>query len=276
MFKLNQNISESGFSQEHLNYLRKLKKQQMLLLITRFAILILLLVLWEICARWGVVDAFITSQPSKIGATLIFLAQSGDLFTHVGVTLGETLLGFILGTVLGTLVAILLWWSDFLSQVLDPYIVVLNALPKIALGPIFIIWLGNGLPAILAVALAISLITTMMVVYTGFREVSENQVKLLKTFGATKLQILAKIIIPASVPTLISAAKINAGLTLVGVIVGEFLVSKAGLGYLIIYGGQVFNLSLVMTSILILSLVAALLYQGIAYLEKTYLQKRGL
>lgn len=162
----------------------------------------------------------------------------------------------------------LLWWSDFLAEVLDPYLVVLNSLPKIALGPIIIVWFGAGPPAIITMALLISVIVTILGVYTGFAQVDQDKIKLLKTFGATKLQVLQKVILPASIPTVVSALKINVGLSWVGVIVGEFLVSRAGLGYLIVYGGQVFRLDLVMTSVIILGLAAALMYQGVVYLER--------
>ncbi|HOL16947.1 MAG TPA: ABC transporter permease subunit, partial [Bacillota bacterium] len=161
-------------------------------------------------------------------------------------------------------------WSDFLAKVLDPYLVVLNSLPKIALGPIIIVWFGAGATAIIVVALLISVIVTILGVYNGFAQVDPDKVKLLKTFGATRLQVLQKVILPASIPTIIAALKINVGLSWVGVIVGEFLVSRAGLGYLIVYGGQVFRLDLVMTSVIILSIAAALMYQGVVYLEKLF------
>jgi NitT/TauT family transport system permease protein len=182
--------------------------------------------------------------------------------------------GFTLGTVAGMFIAILLWWSDFLSQVAEPYLVVLNSLPKIALGPIFIVWMGNGEAPIITMALAISLIVTIISLATGFKEVDEEKIKLLKTFGATKMQILTKCVLPASVPTIMSAIKINIGLSWVGVITGEFLVSKAGLGYLIVYGGQIFKLDMVMTSVLILSILSALMYVFIVYLEKKLIRWR--
>jgi NitT/TauT family transport system permease protein len=176
----------------------------------------------------------------------------------------ETIIGFVAGTLLGTGIAMVLWWSDFINKVADPYLVVLNSLPKIALGPILIVWIGAGPASIIAMALLISLVVTIMSVLNGFLEVSPEKIKLLRTFGATKRQVLIKVILPASVPTMIAALKINVGMSWVGVIVGEFLVSRAGLGYLIVYGGQVFRLDLVMTSVLILAGAAAIMYQGVA------------
>ncbi|EIW00651.1 ABC transporter permease [Thermoanaerobacter siderophilus] len=261
-------------SKEHREFLKKVKRKNVLIRVTQFALLILFFATWEIVARYKIVDPFLVSQPSRMLKTMMTLSQNGSLFMHIWVTLSETIIGFTLGTIIGMIIAILLWWSDFLSKVAEPYLVVLNSLPKIALGPIFIVWMGNGEAPIITMALAISLIVTIISLQTGFKEVDEEKIKLLKTFGATKMQILTKCILPASVPTIISAIKINIGLSWVGVITGEFLVSKAGLGYLIVYGGQIFKLDLVMTSVLILSILSALMYIFIVYLEKKLIRWR--
>jgi NitT/TauT family transport system permease protein len=186
----------------------------------------------------------------------------------------ETVIGFTLGTILGTAIAIVLWWSKFIAKVADPYLVVLNSLPKVALGPIIIVWIGAGTGAIVVMALLVSVIVTVIGVLNGFLDVSPDKIKLLRTFGASKKQILTKVVLPASIPTIISALKINVGMSWVGVIVGEFLVSKAGLGYLAVYGGQVFQLDLVMTSVVILLIAAAIMYQGVAWIEKKYMKWR--
>ena len=185
---------------------------------------------------------------------------------HIGVTCFETIIGFLLGTFLGTLIAFLLWWSKFASQVAEPFLIVLHALPKVALGPIIIVWVGAGMSAIITMALAISLIVTIMEMLNGFNSTDENKIKMVKTFGATKLQTFTKIVFPSNIPNLINAFKVNIGLCMVGVITGEFLVSKAGLGHLIVYGGQVFKLDLVMTSVIILAIVATLMYHAILML----------
>jgi NitT/TauT family transport system permease protein len=203
------------------------------------------------------------------------MARRGELWLHLGMTVGETAIGFTVGTLVGIAAAVMLWWSDLLSDILDPYIVVLNSIPKVALGPIFIVWLGTTVTAIIAMAISISVIVTIMMVYVGFREVDPDRVKLLRTFGATRLQILSKVVLPASVPVMIAALKVNVGLSMVGTIVGEFLVSKAGLGFLIVYGGQVFNMSLVMSSVILLSIVSVLLYYGVSALEQAVLRTRG-
>jgi len=233
-------------------------------------VLVLVVALWEILANMGVIDSFIMSQPSRVVATLTNLHSNG-LITHIGVTCFETLVGFTLGVLLGNLIALLLWWSDFLSKVADPYLVVLNALPKIALGPVIIIWVGAGMQAIIVMALAISLIVTVLEMLNGFLSTDKELVKMVRTFGASRRQTFVKIIFPSNLNTLFNSLKVNIGLSLVGVIAGEFLVSKAGLGYLIVYGGQVFQMDLVMTSVIILAVVAALLYWGVTLAERLVL-----
>jgi len=257
-----------NISEEHFLYLQERKKYRFRVILGRIVLLAALLALWEIAGNLRWIDPFITSQPSRIIKTLALLHSEGALYQHIGITVLETVAGFILGTIGGTCIAIALWWSKFLSDVLDPYLVILNSLPKIALGPILIVWIGNGPPAIIAMALLISLIVAVLGVYSGFVQVEPEKIRLLQAFGASKGQVLQMVILPASIPTIISALKINVGLSWVGVIVGEFLVSRAGLGYLIVYGGQVFRLDLVMTSVIILAAAAALMYQAVVLLEK--------
>jgi len=254
-------------SSEHAQYLRRTRQVKAMVVLLRVSIFAGVFVLWEVAARLGWMDAFVTSQPSKAFATAMNLARRGELAMHLGYTVGETAAGFVLGTLMGVVVAVFLWWSPFLSRVLEPYVVVLNSIPKVALGPIFIVWLGTNVNAIVAMAIAISVIVTVMMVYAGFREVDPNKIKLLRTFGATKLQVLQKVVIPSSIPVIIAALKVNVGLSLVGTIVGEFLVSRAGLGFLIVYGGQVFNMSLVMSSVILLSGVSVILYYLVSRLE---------
>lgn len=263
------------YSKEHQEYLKSVRGRKRAITITQILILLIFFVLWELAACYKIIDPFIVSQPSRMVKFLIKLYNEGVLFRHIWVTCYETIVGFVVGTVLGTLVAIILWSSDFISRVLDPYLVVLNALPKIALGPIIIFWVGNGEPAIIVITLTISIIVTIISVLSGFKEVDEDKIKLLQTFGATKFQILRYVVFPASIPTMISALKINVGLSWVGVIVGEFLVAQEGLGFLIVFGGQVAQLDMVMLSIIILSLAAYLMYQVVASIEKRFLKWRN-
>ena len=264
----------SVISQEHKVYLRRVRREKLWIWSIQLLILVVALVLWEICANAKIVDPFITSQPSRVMKTIIRLYEEGVLFQHIGVTCLEAVVGFVLGTLLGTMIAISLWWSEFLCKILEPYLVVLNSLPKIALGPVFIVWIGAGPAAIIVMTLAISLIVTVLEVLNGFLAIDGEKIKLIQTFGGTKIQVLTKVLLPASFPTIINALKINVGLSWVGVIVGEFLVSKAGLGYLIVYGGQVFKLDLVMTSVIILGFAATLMYLGVVYLEKLLVKSK--
>ena len=255
-------------SSDHRDFLARVRRKRIYVRITQAAILIFIFAAWEMAANARIIDPFITSQPSRMLQTLVNLHRDGSLYMHIGYTLTETIVGFLAGTIVGIFMAVVLWWSEFLARVLEPYLVVLNSLPKIALGPIILVWIGAGPQAIIAMALIISLVVTTIGVYNGFREVDHDKIKLLRTFGATKLQILEKVMLPASISTIVSAMKINVGLAWVGVIVGEFLVSKAGLGHLIVYGGQVFRLDLVMTSVIILAILAALMYQFVSWIEK--------
>lgn len=263
---------QAVISPEHLAYRRRVRARKSAIILSQVAIIIVFFALWELLARLKIIDAFITSQPTRILRTLMNLYREGQLFHHISITCIETIIGFTLGTILGVLLAVILWWSDFLSKVFEPYLVILNSLPKIALGPIFIVWIGAGPSAIIAIALAISLVVTVLEVLNGFLNVDQDLIKLVKTFGASRMQVLTKVVLPSTLPNMINALKVNVGLSWVGVIVGEFLVSKAGIGYLIVYGGQVFQLDLVMTSVLILAIAAALMYQGVVWLEKLFVR----
>ncbi|GAX91118.1 ABC transporter permease [Effusibacillus lacus] len=250
-----------------------LRQQRILKLKVSFAqwgLLIAFLALWEIAARMNWIDPFIFSYPSKMWKLFVQMSTDGSLLHHSWITIGETVVGFLIGTVAGTLLAILIWWSPFVGRVLDPYIVVFNSMPKVALGPIFIVSFGAGFLSIVMMALAISVVITTIVVYTAFKEVDPNMIKMVSTFGASKRQVFQKVIFPAARPTILSTLKVNVGLAWVGVIVGEFLVAKSGLGYLMIYGFQVFNLTLVMMSLLLVSILATFMYQAVAMLEKRW------
>ncbi len=258
---------EVHVSHERMLYLKGRKRRRRLVRTAQIAILVLFFAQWEILARLGVIDSFILSQPSRILRTYANMAEN-NFFLHIGVTVFETLVGFLLGAALGTGLAVALWWNDFIAKVSEPYLVILNSLPKIALGPVIIILVGAGTEAIIFMALAISMIVTVLEMLSGFRRTDGEYIKMARTFGASKAQIFLKIVFPYNITTLFNSLKINIGLSLVGVIAGEFLVSKAGLGYLIVYGGQVFKLDLVMASVLVLSVVAALMYEGVVLLER--------
>ena len=262
-------------SPRRLIYLAQQKRRKRAIRLFQIALLAGLFILWELSAALEWNDAFLISSPSRMAETFAALWRSGDLWKHIGTSCLETVVGFTAGTILGTAIAIAMWWSDFLSRVLDPYLVVLNALPKIALGPILIVWFGAGVKSIIIMGLLISLVVTVMTVLAGFNEITGEKQLLMRTLGATKLQILTMVVLPASVPTIMSALKISVGMSWVGVIVGEYLVSRAGLGYLIVYGSQVFKLDLVMASIVILCVLAAAMYYAVAFFEKRLIRWRG-
>ena len=261
-------MNQESIKQKHMEYIQSLKKEQRLVWFYQALIFTLFFSLWEIASRNSWVDPLIFSSPSKIWKLFVVKVGDGSLVANLSVTLGETVIGFILGTLLGTLLAALLWWSPFLSKVLDPYLVILNAMPKVALGPILIVGLGPGFTSIIAMGTVISVIITTIVVYTAFREVDPNYLKVMQTFGAKRGQMFKEVILPASFPTIISTLKVNVGLSWVGVIVGEFLVSAKGLGYMIIYGFQVFNFTLVLLSLLVIAVFATIMYKLVEQLEK--------
>lgn len=256
------------YSKEHALFLRRRKRNIALVWALRAAVLILLFGLWELVTACGWVDPFLMSSPSRIAKTIASLYRDGSLFYHIGVTLWETLAGFAVAVVVGFAAALLLWWSETVRKVLEPYIVVLNALPKIALGPLIIIWFGTGSEAIVFMTVLVGVIVATLNMLAAFIETDQNKLLLMRSMGANKLQILWKLVLPSSYPAVISMLKVNVGMAWIGSIMGEYIVSRAGLGYLIVYGGQVFKLDLVMSATCILCLLAALMYFLVVLLEK--------
>lgn len=248
-------------------YLAKRRNDKITTLALQIGLLIALIGLWELAAQLGWIDSFITSCPSRIVKTLGNISPK-ELFTHMGYTLLECVIGFVAASVIGVAIAILLWRFIKLRRVTEPYIIVLNALPKIALGPIIIIWVGAGMQAIIVMTILICIIVTVISVLNGFMSVDPGKILLMQSMGASRFQILTKLIIPANVPSLVNMLKINVGLAWVGTIMGEYLVSTAGLGYLIIYGSQVFKMDLVMASTVILCVLATVMYLCVAGVER--------
>jgi NitT/TauT family transport system permease protein len=267
-------LIRGAVSERHARFLRRLRLRQVAVLAVQVAVLVAFLGLWQLAASWRLIDPFITSQPSAIAGTLVELVRDGTLGYHLGITVAETLAGFLIGTVLGIAIAGMLWWSDFLSDVADPYIVLLNATPKMALGPVFIVWLGATVTAVIALAISISLFVTILSVYSAFRLADREKLVVVATFGASKWQTFSKVVFPSAVPTIIATLKVNIGLSLIGTIVGEFLAANAGLGYLIVYGQNIFNMSLVMTSLVILTAIAGVMYYAVALLERYFVPWR--
>ncbi len=253
--------------------MKKKRQQKWFVLGSQIFLVIAFIGLWEILASKKIINPFIFSSPSRIWQTLSELALSGELWKHVWTTLYETLLAFGIGISLGLLIAIVLYEIPIFAKIIDPFLTMLNSLPKVALGPIIIIWAGANIKSIIVMALLINLIVSILNIYNGFIGVDEIKIKLLKSFGAKRLQLLRYLILPESKRTIISSLKINISMTLIGVIMGEFLVSKQGIGYLIIYGTQVFNLTLVMSGIVVLIILSFIIYECITLLEKKLSKK---
>ncbi len=255
-------------SEEHLRYLKKQRGKSAFVVAMQIILLVQFFLVWEVLASYEVIDSFIFSSPSKMWESFLSLSREGGLWRHVSATLLETVIGFVSATAIGLVIAVILWSVEPLRLILEPYIVVLNALPKIALGPIIIIWVGAGKGAIIVMAILISVIITVINILNGFLSVDKDKILLMKTLSASRAQILFKLVLPSNLSNIIAALKVNVGMAWVGTIMGEYLVSREGLGYLIVYGGQVFNLSLVMCSTVILTVLAAVMYFCVLILEK--------
>lgn len=257
-----------SMSKEQKKFLAHLRFQKICIFFIQILIVIGFLWIWEYFSENRIINPFIFSSPSRIWETFVSLYQSNDLFVHIFTTFYETLIAFVLGISFGFLIAVLLYEIPFVARVVDPFLTMLNSLPKVALGPMIIIWTGANVKSIIVMALLINLIVSIVNIYNGFLGTDANKLKLMQTFHASKLQILLHLVIPSSKNTIVSSLKLNISMTLIGVIMGEFLVSKRGIGYLIIYGTQVFNLNIVMTGIIILVIMSFLIYEGIQFLEK--------
>ncbi|HIW02995.1 MAG TPA: ABC transporter permease [Candidatus Protoclostridium stercorigallinarum] len=257
----------------HEKYLLGVKRGKMLVRLWQLLVLVALIGLWELLTAVGVMDAFFMSSPSRIVRTFAELMTDGFMY-HIGVTLLECVIGFTVSMAVGCVIAVLLWLSPLARRISEPYLVVLNALPKIALGPLLIIWVGSGSKAIVLMAVLICVIVTIISVLEGLRSTAPDKLLLLRSMGASRLQMLRYAVLPSALPTLLSVLKINVGLSWVGTIMGEYLVSGAGLGYLIVYGGQVFDTDLVMTATVTLCVLAALMYGAVALAEKLLAGRR--
>lgn len=254
-------------------YVRKHRRHHHIVTLLRFLILVLFLGIWEFAGKTGLIDTFFFSSPSLIISYFIEMLLDGSFFTHTGITLLETLLSFLLITFISMAAATLLWYSKTLSEILEPYLVVLNSLPKSALAPLFIVWLGTGINTIIVAGISVAIFGSIISLYTGFKHVDSEKLKLIYTLGGNQFHAFHKVVLPSSIPIILSNMKVNIGLALVGVIIGEFLAARKGLGYLIIYGSQVFKLNMVITSIIILCVIAMGLYQCIQWLEHLYKKK---
>ncbi len=259
-------------SKSQKNYLKQLKKNKIIVFCFQIIIIVTFLISWEYLSSHNIINQFIFSKPSSIIKTLKNLYENFNLVNHILTTFYEVLLAFTLGIGLGFIIALILYRFNFLAKILDPFLTMLNSLPKVALGPIIIIWVGANNKSIIVMALLINLIISIITIYNGFIQTDKNKIKLLESFNASKTQIITNLVIPNSLITIITSLKLNISMSLIGVIMGEFLVSKAGIGYLIIYGTQIFNLNIVMSGIFLLVVMSFLLYKIITIIEKRILK----
>lgn len=257
------------FMRQHLKHHRQIS-------FLRLILLVLFLIVWEVSARTGIIDSFFFSSPSKVLTLLGQMCADHSIFEHIGITLFETLLSFLLVFIVSLVTATLLWYSPKLSEILEPYLVILNSLPKSALAPLFIVWLGTGTTTIIVAGISVAVFGSIISFYTAFKQCDPEKITLIYTLGGTKRDVFHKVVLPASIPLLLSTTKVNIGLALVGVIIGEFLAARRGLGYLIIYGSQVFQLNLVILNILLLCIIAMGFYQGIQLIEHRIRKKMQL
>lgn len=255
-------------SLEQQKFLQMEKRNRIKVILIRILILIAVIGLWELTARMGILNDFIFSSPSRMFLYVFKGILDGSLFLHIGITLGETIISFLLVTILSIILAIVLWYSRSCCEVLEPYLVILNSLPKSALAPVLIVWIGNNVKTIIVTGVLIAVFSSAITLTTSFKEIDADKIKLIYSLGGSKKDVLWKVTLPGSIPVLISTMKVNIGLCLVGVIIGEFLAAKAGLGYLIIYGSQVFKMDMVMASIVILCIISVILYQGVTIIQK--------
>lgn len=260
-------------SEEQQIYLDGIRMEKIKVNCVRVFILVAFIAMWEGCARMGVINDFIFSSPSRIVKCFVIMCMDGSLLRHIWVTLYETFISFFLVIGVGLAAAVLMWLSRSFSKIIEPYIVVLNSLPKSALAPILIVWLGNNIRTIIISAISVAVFGTILTLYTGFMEMDPDKIKLIKTLGGNRFHVLTKVLIPGNLAVILNTMKVNMGLSLVGVIIGEFLAANEGLGYLIIYGSQVFKLDWVMLSIIILCIMATVLYQLINILERVLAKK---
>lgn len=263
----------SDISLEQKKFLKKQHTHKTIVSLSRLALLILFIALWEFTAYIGIIDSFIFSSPSKIVSCFWSMVLDKSIFLHITVTLFETIVSFLLVIASSIFIAIILWFSTKLSEILEPYLVVLNSLPKSALAPLLIVWLGATKLTIIVAGISVAVFGSILNLYTSFQTVNSDKIKLIYTLGGNKFHALTKVVLPSSIPAIISIMKVNIGLCLVGVVIGEFLAARNGLGYLIIYSSQVFKLDWLLMSIVILCIIAMGLYKGISIIEKCYLKK---
>lgn len=268
-------INKAELTQQEI-YIKSYQKHHKQITSYRFVILVLFLIFWEICADKGFIDSFFFSSPSRVLILFGKMCMDFSILYHIGITLLETVISFLLVFLVSLLAATLLWYSPKLSEVLEPYLIVLNSLPKSALAPLFIVWLGTGITTIIVAGISVALFGSIISFYSSFKQCDREKITLIYTLGGSNRDAFRKVVLPSSIPVLLSTTKVNIGLALVGVIIGEFLAARCGLGYLIIYGSQVFQLNLVIMSIFLLCIIAMVFYKMVQLAERRIMHKMNV
>ena len=255
-------------SKGYINYLKRKRNYAIKVFLTQFFLIILFLILWQFLTDKKIIDSFLLSSPKKVYNTIISLYKDNNLFNHIFITFYEIIISFIIGNILGLLISSILWFNKFLSKVFDPFLTIINSLPKVAFGPLIIVCFGANINSIIIMSLLISLIISIISITNAFSSSDKNKIKLLQSFGANKYQIYKYLILPGNKNKIIETFKLNISMCFVGTIMGELLVSKEGIGYLIIYGSQIFNMNLVITGVVLLIIITIILYIIVNYFEK--------
>lgn len=255
-------------SKGYIKYLKRIKRENILVLLTQIILIILFIIIWQLLSNKRIIDTFLLSSPKKILFTIIDLIKNNNFFNHIFTTVYEIILSFILGNIIGIFIASILWFNRFISRVFEPFLTILNALPKVALGPLIIIIFGANIKSIIVMSLLISSIISIININNSFKSTDENKIKIVRSMGGNKFQIFYYVILKDNYINIIDSFKLNVSMCFVGVIMGELLVSKQGIGYLIIYGSQIFNMNLVLTGIILLIILTIILYIIISKLEK--------
>ena len=242
------------------------------LLSVQFGILVAFVALWEIAAMTGLIDTFFWSKPSAIASTMVIFFTEGNAVTDIVYTFRSTILGFILGTTLGAVLGMSFWWSRNYALIMQPYVICLESIPKLALAPLIILVFGMGLSSKVAIATALTLVVSTLTAYSGVQAVDRDQEKLFYSLGASRWQVFTKLVAPSCIPWIISILRVNIGLALTGSIVGEFVASQYGLGRTILYAGQTYEIALVWVAVIVLSALSMIMYVAVSWLER-YLQK---
>lgn len=255
-------------SEEYKKYLKRIKRDNILVLFTQILIVVIFIFIWQILADKNIIDTFLVSSPKKVFISIIDLIKVNNFWNHIFTTIYEIIISFILGNIIGLGVASILWFNKFIARVFEPFLTILNSLPKVALGPLIIIWAGANTKSIIIMSLLISAIISIINIYNAFKSTDENKIKIIKSMGGNKLKVFTYVVLRDNYLKIIESFKINVSMCFVGVIMGELLVSKEGIGYLIMYGSQVFNMNYVIMGVILLVVLTVILYCFISYIEK--------